>query len=157
MDDDAKASLEYYARRQRPADWGPFVVAVVAVLSERAGPEQAADLLRGVGARMARSAPLGSASTLEVLEESVNAALTDAGWGWARLSVLDRHVEIAHGASPEEGLRSPDPVPWFVPLLEGLYTEWLNTAGGVAGYRATCISAPPFTDEPILLRYGRAD
>ena len=49
--------------------------------------------------------------------------------GLGRISEVDQYISITHGAYPvvpqDEGRRT-----WLVPVLEGLYTEWLGEQGG---------------------------
>jgi hypothetical protein len=157
MSEHIRASLDYFTERHCAPQWRLFVGELVAEFYQQIEPDLAAGFFRQIGERMARARPLGRPDTLEGLEEAVNAALGEIDWGWARLQAGESAIEIAHGAYPFVATREPAPEAWLVPVLEGLYTEWLNATGGNTGFRATCPAPPAGPDEPVRLRYGRPD
>lgn len=115
------------------------------------------ELLRGVGARVARLAPLPPTATLEALAIEINDALEALGWGGAELRFdgAARELRIAHAGLPRIGSAGDPPGTWMVALLEGLYETWLaQQPGAEPGLRARRLPAP--ATEAVLIRYARA-
>ncbi|PWR21159.1 cellulose biosynthesis protein BcsD [Zavarzinia aquatilis] len=105
-----------------------FFTAVADELFAVAGADNAAAFLRQVGRRMAAAMPLTGAETLQALEAAINAKLLAARWGWVQLGEVEAGIRIRHGALPL--LPGPASTPGAAALLEGLYSCWLQQAGG---------------------------
>jgi len=75
-------------------------------------------------------------------------------WGWVRIAENGRYIEITHGAYPmipqDEARRS-----WLVPILEGIYTEWLRGQGGDPEFTARLVGQRRVPGAPFVLHYGR--
>lgn len=105
-----------------------FFAAVADELYAVAGPDNAAAFLRQAGRRMAAALPLAGVETLEALEAAMNAQLVAVHWGWVRLAEVEAGIRIRHGALPL--LPGAAATPAALALLEGLYTLWMQQAGG---------------------------
>ena len=152
--DEELISLHYYAQQQCSRQWVHLMAAMFAEFEERVDPGEADQFLETLGARMAVSLPLRHCESLEELEDDVNAVLEGVDWGWVRIAENGRFVEIIHGAYPlvpqDDARRS-----WLVPVLEGLYTEWLGQQGGDPSFSARLIGRPRALGAPFAFHYGR--
>lgn len=152
--DEELISLRYYAQQLSSRQWVHFMAAMFAEFQERVDPLEADQFLETLGARMARSLPLRRCDSLEELEDDINTVLEGIDWGWARIAETGRFIEITHGAYPiipqDEARRS-----WLVPILEGVYTEWLGTQGGDADFSARIVGQRRVSGAPFVFHYGR--
>ena len=152
--DEEVLSLHYYARQQCSRQWVHFIAAMFAEFEERVDPLEADQFLETLGARLARSLPLRRCESLEDLEDDINSVLEGIDWGWVRIAETGRFIEITHGAYPiipqDETRRS-----WLVPILEGVYTEWLRAQGGDPGFNARLVGQRRVPGAPFTLHYGR--
>ncbi|MCW0182165.1 cellulose biosynthesis protein BcsD [Zavarzinia sp.] len=128
-----------------------FFAAVADELFAVAGNDNAAAFLNQVGRRMAAARPVAGAETLEVLEEAMNGLLLSNRWGWVRLAEVEAGIRIRHGALPVSPGEAASPA--AAALLEGLYTLWMQQAGGGEHLQARRSGA----DESgcVELLYGR--
>lgn len=113
-------------------NWRVFVRALAEEVDSLAGGAERDDMLRGVGARVARLAPLPQVGTLEALEVEVNDALAALGWGEARLTLDEpaRMLRIVHSGLPRIGSLLAGEGPWLAAMLEGLYESWFAQQPG---------------------------
>jgi hypothetical protein len=152
--DEELISLRYYAQQQASRQWVHFIAAMFAEFEERVDPLEADQFLETLGARLARSLPLRRCESLEELADDINSVLEGVEWGWVRIAETGRFIEITHGAYPiipqDETRRS-----WLVPILEGLYTEWLRAQGGDPGFTARLVGQRRAPGAPFTLHYGR--
>jgi hypothetical protein len=152
--DEELISLRYYARQQCSRQWVHFIAAMFSEFEERVDPSEADQFLETIGSRMAQSLPLRRCESLEDLQDDINAVLEGMDWGWVRIAENGRFIEIVHGAYPlipqDEGRRS-----WLVPILEGVYTEWLGEQGGDPSFTARLVEAPRVPGAPFAFHYGR--
>jgi hypothetical protein len=152
--DEELTSLRYYAQQHCSRQWVHFMAAMFAELEERVDPVEADQFLETLGTRMARSLPLRRCDSLEELEEDANAVLEGIDWGWVRIVESGRFIEITHGAYPvipqDESRRS-----WMVPILEGIYTEWLTAQGGDPAFTARLAGQRRVPGAPLTFHYGR--
>src|SRR3546814_151772 len=103
---------------------------------------------------MTHSFPTRRSSDRLVAE--INRVLWQIDWGWVEIEEAGAHLRVTHGAYPIVPMYQNAPDGWFVPVLEGLYTEWLNALGG-KGLRARRSTTPDSPYTPIVLLYGRED
>jgi hypothetical protein len=154
--DEELISLRYYAKQQCSRQWVHFMAAMFTEFEERVDPTEADQFLETIGARMARSMPLRRCESLEDLQDDINALLEGMDWGWVRIVENGRFIEIVHGAYPlipqDESRRS-----WLVPILEGVYTEWLGEQGGDPSFTARLVESPRIPGAPFAFHYGRHD
>jgi len=154
--DEELISLRYYAQQQCSRQWVHFMAAMFAEFEERVDPGEADQFLETIGVRMAQSLPLRRCESLDDLAGDINAVLEGMDWGWTRIAENGRFIEIVHGAYPlipqDDNRRS-----WLVPILEGLYTEWLAAQGGDANFTARLAAPPRVPGAPFVLHYGRHD
>jgi hypothetical protein len=152
--DEELTSLRYYVEQHCSRQWVHFLAAMFAEFEERVDPVEADQFLETLGARMAHSLPLRRCESLEELEDDINAVLEGIDWGWVRIAESGRFIEITHGAYPiipqDESRRS-----WLVPILEGVYTEWLSAQGGDPGFAARLIGQRRTTGAAFTFHYGR--
>jgi len=137
--------------------WRSFLRALAEEVDARAGAPERNDLLRCIGARMARLLPLPAVHSLETLEIEINDALAAIGWGQARLLLneAERVLSIAHSGMPRIGSAGSPPGTWLAPALEGLYETWLaQQPGSEPGLQARL--QPSSGGETVVLRYARA-
>ncbi|HZT88801.1 MAG TPA: cellulose biosynthesis protein BcsD [Stellaceae bacterium] len=154
--DEELISLRYYAKQQCSRQWVHFLAAMFGEFEERVDASEADHFLETIGSRMAQSLPLRRCESLEDLQDDINAVLEGMDWGWVRVAESGRFIEIVHGAYPlipqDESRRS-----WLVPVLEGLYTEWLGEQGGDPAFTARLVEAPRGAGAPFAFHYGRHD
>jgi hypothetical protein len=152
--DEERASLRYYAQQHCSRQWVHLLAAMFAEFEERVDPVEADQFLETLGSRMARSLPLRRCESLDELEADTNAVLEGIDWGWVRIAESGRFIEITHGAYPiipqDETRRS-----WLVPILEGIYTEWLGAQGGEPGFTARLVGEGRVVGAAFTLHYGR--
>ena len=117
----------------------PFFAALVEELLTLAGTDDAVTFMRQVGRRLAGIMPLHPSETLEGLEAAANQVLLAQRFGWVRLAAVDAGVQICHGALPIRA--TPRSVNAAGGLLEGLYSAWLNMAGGASHLQARRVSS----------------
>ena len=154
---DTQATLDYFVERHCAPQWRVFVGELVAEFHRQVDPDLAAGFFRQLGRRMARTLPLPKCETLEGLEAAINATLSEIDWGWVRLTMGERFLEVTHGAYPVVPITDVPAGDWLAPVLEGLYGEWLAGLSGDASLRAMTASLPGAPGEPIGLHYGRHD
>ena len=152
--DEQLISLRYYAQQHCARQWVHLLAAMFAELEERVDPAEADQFLETLGSRMAQGLPLRRCDSLEDLEEDINAVLEGIDWGWVRIAESGRFIEIVHGAYPiipqDEARRS-----WLVPILEGLYTQWLGEQGGDPAFSARLVGPRRVLGAAFTLHYGR--
>ena len=114
------------------------------------------EMLRAVGRRMAKSLPLTSVGSLEMLELEINDTLESIGWGSAALTLNEgqRSLIIAHTGLPRIGSAGSPPGTWLAALLEGLYETWLSQQP-CSDPNLTIRREATSTPSPIILRFGR--
>lgn len=152
--DEELTSLRYYVEQHCSRQWVHFLAAMFAEFEERVDPMEADQFLETLGSRMARALPLRRCESLEELEDDINAVIEGIDWGWVRIAESGRFIEIAHGAYPlipqDEARRS-----WLVPILEGVYTEWLGSQGGDPGFAARLTGQRRTAGAAFTFHYGR--
>ena len=152
--DEELISLRYYTQQHTSRQWVHLIAAMFAEFQERVDPIEADQFLETLGSRMARSLPLRRCDNLEELEDDINAVLQGIDWGWVRIAESGRFIEITHGAYPaipqDEHRRN-----WLVPLLEGVYTEWLREQGGDPGFSARLVGQRRTFGAAFTFHYGR--
>ncbi len=150
----SSTSLRYYVEQHCSRQWVHFLAAMFAEFEERVDPMEADQFLETLGSRMARALPLRRCESLEELEDDINAVLEGIDWGWVRIAESGRFIEISHGAYPlipqDEARRS-----WLVPILEGVYTEWLASQGGDPGFSARLTGQRRAFGTAFTFHYGR--
>lgn len=133
-----------------------FLRALAEEIDATAAPGERDDLLRGVGARMAKLMPVPLVESLSALEMEMNDALTGLGWGQTRLDLneAERAVLITHTGLPRVGSLGNPPGTWLSPLLEGLYGTWMaQQPGSVPILSARRVVSGDA--DAIALRFGR--
>ena len=130
--DDIEAA--YHAAVLGAAPLPGFFAAVADELFAVAAADNAAAFLRQVGRRMAAAMPVTGADTLQALEAAINARLFAVRWGWVHLREVEAGISIRHGALPVPP--GPTSTPGVAALLEGLYSLWLQQAGGAEHLQA---------------------
>jgi Cellulose synthase subunit D len=152
--DEELISLRYYAKQQCSRQWVHFLAAMFSEFEERVDPSEADQFLETIGSRMAQSLPLRRCESLEDLQDDINTVLEGMDWGWVRIAENGRFIEIVHGAYPlipqDESRRS-----WLVPILEGVYTEWLGEQGGDPSFTARLSEPARVPGAPFAFQYGR--
>lgn len=148
-----------HAASASSVQWRLFLRALAEEVDSLAGSGDRDDMLRGVGARMARLSPLPSVSTLEALETEVNDTLGELGWGQARLELDEpaRMLRVIHTRLPRIGSMAGPQGPWLSALLEGLYETWFAQQPGADG-TLTARRKPlgsVGTASTVALTYGR--
>jgi len=134
-----------------------FVRAFAQTMYADAGAEGRDDLLRGIGAEMARLLPIPIVSSLEALQIEINDRLTEIGWGSVRMELHedDRALLIAHSGLPRIGSAGDPPGTWLAAALEGLYQTWIiNQPGGDTALRVRRELEP--TSQLVVMRCIRA-
>lgn len=141
--------------------WRLFLRALAEEVDSLAGSTERDDMLRGVGSRMARLAPLPAVATLEALEVEVNDALAHLGWGEARLTLDEpaRMLRVTHAGLPRIGSLQAQDGPWLSALLEGLYEAWFAQQPGgdpsLTARRRPTMDGAAAAPGTVALAYGR--
>ena len=141
-----------------PIQWRLFLRALVDEVDAMASPAERDEMLRGIGARMARLLPISAVGTLAMLQLEINEVLGSIGWGQASFE-LDRAehlLAIDHVGLPRIGSAGDPPGTWLSALLEGLYESWFGQqqqAGTPLAFNARRIRTGR---DGITLHYGRA-
>ena len=136
--------------------WRLFIRALAEEIDSLASPSDRDAMLRSMGRRMARMAPLPAVDVLEALEIEMNDALQLLGWGSVqlRLHVTDRALMIQHTGLPRVGSLGSPAGSWLAALLEGLYEVWLGqqpcSQASLAVRRVT-----PGVGDTVMLRFAR--
>lgn len=136
--------------------WRLFIRALAEEIDSLAGPGERDAMLRGMGRRMARLAPLPAVDVLEALEIEMNDALQLLGWGRVqlRLHATDRALMIQHTGLPRVGSLGSPAGSWLAAVLEGLYEVWLGqqpcSQASLAIRRVT-----PAIGDTVMLRFAR--
>ena len=151
---DVQSSLHYYGQRSCAEQWRAFLTEMVAEFYDQVETSAAEDFLFRVGTRVARALPLPDCASLPDLVSEINRTLWQIDWGWCEIEESGAHLRVVHGAYPMVPMYQNAPDAWFVPVLEGLYTEWLNMLGG-RGLRARRTELPDSPYKPIVMLYGR--
>jgi len=136
--------------------WRPFLRAMIEEIDSLTGAAERDEMLRSVGRRMAKSLPLTSVGSLEMLELEINDTLESIGWGTAALTLNEgqRSLIISHTGLPRIGSAGSPPGTWLAALLEGLYESWLSQQPG-SDPNLTIRREASSTSSPIILRFGR--
>jgi hypothetical protein len=114
------------------ASFREFVRAFAQTIDAEAGIEGRDDLLRSIGAEMARLLPVPCVSSLEALQIEINDRLAQICWGSVRMELHedDRALLIAHSGLPRIGSAGDPPGTWLAAALEGLYQTWITSQPG---------------------------
>lgn len=151
------ALLPAEAPQPLAAQWRLFLRALAEEVDSLAAPGERDQMLRGMGRRMARMAPLPSVDLLEALEMEMNEALDGLGWGQVqlRLSADDRALMIRHVGLPRIGSLGAPAGLWLAALLEGLYEGWFAQQ---PGSQASLVARRVQANAPgaVVLRFARA-
>jgi hypothetical protein len=135
--------------------WRGFLRALAEEIDAIGATDARDALLRGVGRRMAATAPLPPAPDVTGLEQELNEHLAVWGWGSAKLDLQaeERALMITHAGLPLIGVAGDPPGTWLSALLEGLYGTWLNALPGAAGHDLV-VRRAVVESEAVTLRYG---
>jgi len=131
-----------------------FLRAFAEEIDSTATPGKRDDMLRGVGARLARLMPVPPVESLAALEMEMNDVLASVGWGQACLELdeSERTVLITHTGLPRIGSLGSPPGTWLSAVLEGLYGAWMaQQPGSVPDLAAQRVTV----GDTITLRFGR--
>lgn len=152
MDQQASATLG----KAGAVQWRVFVRALADEVDSLAGVAERDDMLRGVGRRMARMAPLPRVDALDALEVEMNDTLEQLGWGSVRLRLHEgeRTLFVVHSGLPRIGSLGTPAGHWLAALLEGLYEVWFSQQPGA---QASLIARRVQGGSPdtVTLRYAR--
>ncbi len=131
-----------------------FLRALAEEIDSLAAPGERDDLLRGVGARMAKLMPVPPVESLAALELEMNDVLAGVGWGQTRLDLdeAERLVTITHTGLPRTGSLGDPPGTWLSAVLEGLYSAWMAQQPGST---ATLAARRTSLGDVITLQFGR--
>jgi hypothetical protein len=151
------ASLAAETMPPQGVQWRLFVRALAEEVDSLAGPGERDDMLRGIGRRIARMAPLPPVDMLDALEMEMNDALEELGWGRVQLHLNadDRAIIIRHHGLPRVGSLGSPPGTWLASLLEGLYEGWM---GQQPGHHSSLVArrVAASSGEMVTLRFARA-
>jgi hypothetical protein len=121
-----------YLLADRPApDFQPLIKALLSELRELANDAQLNALLRNAGVRIGRSLSLPPCQDLRDIETAINGIFQRLGWGVSNLEVESDYLRIHHFDFPwrEGSVENPELFLCIARCFEGLYTQWLWSAG----------------------------
>ena len=123
--------LPYFLAGRPVPDFQPCIAAILGELRELASEAQLNTLLRNAGLRMGRSLELPFCRDLREVETAMNEILRRLGWGVSDLEVESDYLRIRHLDFPwrEESDEHSERYLYLVRCFEGLYTQWLWSAG----------------------------
>lgn len=133
-----------------------FMRAMADQIDEQLPPSDRDTLLCVSGERMARLLPLPAVESVETLGIEINDRLADIGWGSSEISLVadGSCLLILHRGMPRIGAAGDPPGTWMLPVLEGLYQEWLaNQPGGDVGLQVR--KEQPPAEGIVFLSCGR--
>lgn len=136
--DERDLDLAYLANRAFDPQWRLFLESLASELFENFSAEEAKGFFRQIGVRIGRQLQPGPSATVPELEQALNATWQLVGWGHIQLAVTDNGMFIMHRAYPGSFTGAGHDA-WryaFAAVLEGVYTQWLQTQGGDPGMRA---------------------
>jgi hypothetical protein len=141
---------------QNATQWRLFLRAFADEIDTLASPQERDDMLRNVGVRMARLAPIPAVPTFNMLQIEINDALAGLGWGRAiiTLNEEDRCLWITHYGAPRLGSAGDPPGTWLSAMLEGLYTSWFESQPN-SDSSLTARRHGDVESDTVTLRYGR--
>lgn len=122
-------SLAYLQSRIREGGVLPVLQGLGAVLADQVEPAQLRALVYLAGRDLGRRQPLGRCETLEDVERLANERIGALDWGWLRIEAGAADVHFVHGCAPLRSWFGDDSMSWSGALLEGLYSEWLQSLG----------------------------
>ncbi len=148
------SALAYLARKDVSGQWRHFLLALLDTLDVRMDRETRDGMLRAVGERFAASMPLAASATLAALEVRMNEALASISWGQVLLELDERahNLRVVHSAAPCVSAPGDEDGAWLGPVLEGLYSAWLNDQQG--GGSSTSARVESFEPGLTVLLYG---
>lgn len=152
--DASTLTIQYLQARHEVSGWRRTMDALFAETSLLLGEDDVVALLRRVGESVAATCVLPPAETLSELEGSMNGGLDLLGWGWVQLSDQRHLVRISYGGYPvtaDGGVFAP----WFVPLMEGLFTRWMVNQGAEPTMQAWLAKEPKGVADPFEFEFGR--
>lgn len=123
--------LDYYRSQACSYQWRGFLAALAEELSGALSAEDLAKVMGRLGERFARERALPRVETLEALESEANAVWSSIGWGRAAFEDAGDRMFIRHAASPLAVVPGA-PAGWDTGFLEGVYRQWLRSAGMIA-------------------------
>ncbi len=138
-----------------PPQWRGFLRALIEELDASADPQTRDLILRGIGTRMAQTAPMPSASSIVTLEMEMNDALADMQWGSVRLELREAEhcLLFAHSNLPRISWAGDPPGTWLAPVLGGLYETWMGQQPGADPALVARIHSRDQSGA-VVLRYG---
>ena len=155
MMDDRDTDIAFLSEISFSPQWRSFMLAMASELFGNFQPEEARGFFRQIGARVAADRPLPRMATLQELERVVNESLVSMSWGYCSLGLHDNDIMIVHRAYPGMGIDGAAADVWrlgFAAVLEGVYTQWLQTQGGRSDMRAQALEGS--RPDALLFRFG---
>lgn len=142
-------NLAWHRDQQVSRQWRTFLTALAAELPSQLGDGPAQLILQGVGNRMAQAIVLPVCQSLADAEVAINSVMRDMGWGWVQLVETDHQIEIAVNEPP---MGTPETGSWLCPVLEGLFTTWMQSLG--AGTHLEARVGAPMQPGLIVMSFG---
>ncbi|HWK44881.1 MAG TPA: cellulose biosynthesis protein BcsD [Stellaceae bacterium] len=151
---DTAASLRVFAEQHASRQWRGFIGSLVTELETQIDLSDLVMLLRRVGIRMAKATPLPACSTLDELQAVINDIWASMDWGVMEIREGEKLLTIVHIAYPHISAGVAATADWVVPVLEGVYTEWLNSQSGDMAFKARRSAATTAGSHAIEFVYG---
>jgi hypothetical protein len=151
---DSPTSLRVFAEQHASRQWRDFLVSLVTELDEQVDAADFIALLRRVGTRLAQTLPLPICSTLSELQAVITGVWSGMDWGVAEIREEDKFLTIIHVAYPQIPAGTDRRTTWVVPVLEGVYTNWLNGQSGETAFKARRLDTRRTDTHAIVLSYG---
>jgi len=147
------ALLSWFQHQQTPAGWFDLLTIMVDAMIDNAGEEESRPFLLQMGVTLAEKYPLPVAQTVGELEEHINQQLNLFGWGFVRMAVSHNAIVLHHQALPlaRDETQQARWCTAFSTILEGVYTQWIQSQGGEAHVIVTRDRVISYTE--IQFRY----
>lgn len=150
---------DHIANHRCAPQWRSVMAAMVDALLTGLSTDARLKMLRNVGERLAIQHPLGDAGTLDDVAMRMNAYFAAMDWGVVEISETNAEnggsfLRIIHALHPILGASDGRLIHFTGPVLEGLFTSWLNMLGGNREMSARLRRLPQIPLEPLEFLYG---
>ncbi|MBC3884433.1 cellulose biosynthesis protein BcsD [Undibacterium griseum] len=124
-----KNNAQYYEAQQCPPQWKAFLAAFSAEFASKGETRDLRALMHQLGRIMAKQWQTLDGSSLQALEDGINAILFQMNWGWIEMMEERESLIVAHHASPLKVAFGAEALPWSPALLEGIYAQIFEQLG----------------------------
>lgn len=122
-------NTHYYEQQQCSIQWKAFLSAFSTEFSSKGEMKDLRAFMHQLGRTMAAGFVVADGSSLQALEDCMNAVWMQLNWGWVQLTEEADSLMVAHHASPLKIAFGVEALEWSPALLEGAYAHWFEGLG----------------------------